>query len=215
MASQQDRRATDDVRAKELRAEEAARTAADELHDINKQKEVVVEQTRPGIIGSIFQTVTGTLGSAKDVVTGKTHEATDKATIVSTERERENKQDATRKAAEYKDSAAKKTRDTADSAAKKRKTQQWGKWASTRTMLPRKLEILQMQRLGKPKKRKITQLIKPKKRKTTRLIKPKKRKTKRLRSLERGRIVLLDQMSFNDVGGTGTGTGEDAKAGVK
>ncbi|KAI7741255.1 hypothetical protein M8C21_027701, partial [Ambrosia artemisiifolia] len=114
MASRQDPRAKDDVKAKELRAEEAARTAADELHDINKKR----DENRPGIIGSIFQSVTGTLGA----VTGKTHEATEKAKIVSTEtaeRERQNKQDAARKAGEYKDYTAQKAGEAADKTARK------------------------------------------------------------------------------------------------
>ncbi|KAL8252887.1 hypothetical protein R6Q59_036580 [Mikania micrantha] len=106
MASQQDPRLSEDVRA-----EDAGRAAADELRDTNKQRgvtgEVMVDdqqtqpdENRPGIIGSIIHTVTGTLSTAKDAVTGKTHDTTDKVTVVggeAAEPERQNKQDATHK----------------------------------------------------------------------------------------------------------------------
>nr|XP_043633069.1 late embryogenesis abundant protein ECP63 [Erigeron canadensis] len=129
MASQQD------TRRKEVKAEQAARTAADELHDVNKQRagggaDVVVEhhetrtddRNRPGIIGSVFQTVTGALGGAKDAVIGKTHEGTEKANIVgrdAAERERRNEEDAVRKAEEYKEAAARKAAETKDAAMEK------------------------------------------------------------------------------------------------
>lgn len=119
--------------AKEEGAEAAARNAADELSDVNRERkqreqegkmenetQYHHEQRGPGVIGSIIKSVQGTVEHAKDAVMGKSQESTEKM--------EEYKDSAARKTGEYKDytaekaeEAAEKVKETEDSAAEKAK----------------------------------------------------------------------------------------------
>lgn len=77
-------------RAKEERAEGAARYAADELKDVRERRELEEErdrmvhvkdsnEERPGVIGSLLKSVQGTLEHAKEAVVGKGSDTGDTA----------------------------------------------------------------------------------------------------------------------------------------
>ncbi|KAJ8537715.1 hypothetical protein K7X08_014255 [Anisodus acutangulus] len=99
---------------KEERAEAAARVAADELHDVNKERRDQSQreyEQKPGVIGSIIKSVQGTLGHAKDAVTGKAHDTaavTSDTTSVVAENATQSKDAAASKMGEYADYAKEK-----------------------------------------------------------------------------------------------------------
>ncbi|XP_048127566.1 late embryogenesis abundant protein ECP63 isoform X3 [Rhodamnia argentea] len=116
--------------AKEERAKEAARIAAAELRDVNRDQERVTtydttdrpQQERPGMIGSVLRAVHDTLEHAKEVVVGKSHDAGESAredAEYTADRSRKGYDTTTGKAKEYKDYTTEKAKDTTDSAAQK------------------------------------------------------------------------------------------------
>ncbi|XP_039174169.1 late embryogenesis abundant protein ECP63 [Eucalyptus grandis] len=126
--------------AKEERAEEAARIAASELRDVNRDREREREygaggervaafdaldqpqQQRPGMIGSVLRAVHDTYEHAKEVVVGKSHDAAEtgrEGAEYTADRSREGYDATTGKAKEYKDYTTEKAKETTDSAAQK------------------------------------------------------------------------------------------------